>query len=122
MSGSLYHSAKGSLRYCLHLKPGRRSLLLGKSYALAMSMFVPMCLLGMCMCLMRMSLMRVIMLLMTLIFMRMVVSMLMLPMGMPIMGMMLFRMCMMLMSMFVNVIALLATARRKYQCRTYASQ
>ncbi len=122
MSGSLYHSAKGSLCNCLHLEPGRRSLLLGKSYALAMGMVVTMCLLGMCMRFMRMSLMRVIMLLMTMIFMRMVVSMLMLLMGMPIMGMMLFRMCMMLMSMFVNVIALLATARRKYQCRTYVSQ
>ena len=117
MSGSLYHSAKRSLRYCLHLEPGRRSLLLGKSYALAMSMFVPMCLLGMYMCLMRMSLMRVIMLLMTMIFMRMVVSMLML-----LMGMMLFSMCMMLMSMFVIVITLLATTRSEYQCRTYANQ
>ena len=110
MSGSLYHSAKGSLCNCLHLEPGRRSLLLGKSYALAMGMVVTMCLLGMCMRFMRMSFMRMLCMGMTILSMTML-----------LMCMMLFGMRMMLVGMLVSMIALLATTRRKYQCSTYAS-
>ena len=115
MSGRLYHSAKGSLCDCLHLEPGRRSLLLGKSYALAMGMVVTMCLLGMCMRFMGMSFMRMFVMGMSLM------SMIMLGMTMLFMCMMLFGMRMMLVGMLVSMIALLATARRKYQCSTYAS-